>query len=396
MKYAIVNGRIVTPEAILEDYTVYIDGDRIVAIEPAHTATVDAADSGFEIIDARGCYAMPGMIDIHADYIEHMASPRPTSLMDFRFALRQSERELIAHGVTTMFHSLSILDSTDFVPSPIRSPAHTRRLIEMISDTHRSEHMIHHRFHARFEIDNLNRVDEIKSYIRERIVHLISFMDHTPGQGQYRNLEIYRATLKGYRNISDAEVDRIIEESRAREKLSLDAIGELAELAREHHIAVASHDDDSAAKLDLVSGFGATISEFPITMEVALRARALGMHTVAGAPNVLLGGSHSGNLSAGEAVLAGAVDVLCSDYYPAALLPAVFLLHREHGRSLPEMVRLVTLNPARAVLIDEETGSIENGKRADILLVNLLEDGSPYVARAIVAGVPVYSSEYRT
>lgn len=394
MKYAITNGRVVTPEAILDDHAVIIEGDRIVAIESSEKAST-ADDAGVEVIDARGGYVIPGMIDIHADYIEHMAAPRPTSVMDFRFALHQAERELVAHGVTTMYHSLAIYDFTEFTPSPIRSPGNTRKLIELISESHEAEHLIHHRFHARFEIDNLGRVEELKSYIDERRVHLISFMDHTPGQGQYRNLEIYRETLKGYRNVSDEEVDRIIAHSQAREKLSLETITELAGHAAAHGIAIASHDDDSAEKLDLVQMFGATISEFPITMEVAERARELGMHTVAGAPNVLLGGSHSGNLSAGEAVLAGVVDVLCSDYYPAALLAAVFALHREHGKPLAEMVRLVTLNPARAVLIDEETGSIETGKRADLLVVHQLEDETPYVARAIVAGRPVYASEYR-
>jgi alpha-D-ribose 1-methylphosphonate 5-triphosphate diphosphatase len=389
--HAIINGRIITPDSIIDDNAVIIDGDRIVEIVPGSIARANADRT----IDARGAWVMPGMIDIHADYIEHMAAPRPTSIMDFRFALHQAERELITHGVTTMFHSLAIYDFTEFVPSPIRSPDNTRKLIELISESHGAEHIIHHRFHARFEIDNLNRVDELVSYIDERRVHRISFMDHTPGQGQYRNLEIYRKTLKGYRNVSDKEVDRIIAHSQGREKLSLDAISELALHAADHGIAVASHDDDSAEKLDLVRAFGATISEFPITMEVAVRARELGMHTVAGAPNVLLGGSHSGNLSAGEAVLAGAVDVLCSDYYPAALLAAVFQLHRQHGRPLEEMVELVTCNPARAVLIDDEVGSIEPGKRADLLVVDQLADGTPYVSDAIVAGTPVFSCTYR-
>jgi len=397
MNYEITNGRVVTPEAVLENHTVLVEDGLIADILPNGDVRSGHDDNGswYERIDADGAWVIPGMIDIHADYIEHMAAPRPTSVMDFRFALHQAERELIAHGVTTMYHSLAIYDYTEFMPSPIRSPENTKRLIDLIARSHDAEHLIHHRFHARFEIDNLNRVEELKGYIRDRRVHLISFMDHTPGQGQYRNLEIYRKTLKGYRNVSDEEVDRIIEHSRSREKLSLDAITELAQYAADNGIAVASHDDDSAEKLDLVKMFGATISEFPITIDVAERARELGMHTVAGAPNVLLGGSHSGNLSAGEAVLAGAVDVLCSDYYPAALLAAVFALHRKHGRPLEEMVRLVTINPARAVLIHKETGSIEAGKRADLLVVRELDDGTPYVARAIVAGKPVYTSEYR-
>jgi alpha-D-ribose 1-methylphosphonate 5-triphosphate diphosphatase len=387
----LTGGRIITPREVVENHALLIRNERIIDLVPAELVSEAAA----EVIDVDGAYIMPGIIDIHADYIEHMAAPRPTSMMDFRLALRESERELITHGVTTMYHSLAIYDFTEFMPSPVRHPDHTRRLIGLIDSTRHSEHLIRHRFHARFEIDNLNRVAELEEYIREGTVHLISFMDHTPGQGQYRNLEIYRKTLKGYRNLSDHEVDAIILKSKSREKLTLHAIAELAQLAAEHGIAVASHDDDSLEKLTLVRGFGATISEFPITLEVALAARELGMHAVAGAPNVLLGGSHSGNLSAAEAVLAGAVDVLCSDYYPASLLHAVFQLHHEQGHYLPDMVNLVTRNPAAAVLADEELGSVEAGKRADLLIVDLLEDGTPAVTGAFVDGVYVYSSVYR-
>ena len=392
--YRITGGRIVTPERVLDGRDLLIEDDRIVGTILTGSDT-PGEKAVTELIDAEGGYVLPGLIDIHADYIEHMAAPRPTSIMDFRFALREAERNLITHGVTTMFHSLAIYDFTEFVPSPIRAPENTRRLIDLIDATHRSPHMIHHRFHARFEIDNLGRVEELEQYIREGKVHLLSFMDHTPGQGQYRNLEIYRKTLKGYRNISDDEVDRIITHSQSREKLSLERIKELTDLAAAHGIAVASHDDDSLEKLELVRGFGTTISEFPITLEVARRARQMGMHTVAGAPNVLLGGSHSGNLSAAEAVFAGAVDILCSDYFPAALLEAVFQLHRSYGQSLPKAVSLVTLNPARAVRMENEIGSLEPDKRADVLVVREPEVGAPAVVRAFVSGVQVYQAQYR-
>lgn len=390
MNYALTNGNVITPDAILPGATVCIADGKIAALQ-SDTSGLD----GYRIVDVGGAWIMPGIVDIHADYVEHMAAPRPTSVMDFGFALRQAERELVAHGVTTMYHSLSIHDSLEFAPSSIRSPEMTQKLIGVIDAIHSDQHIIHHRFHARFEIDSVGRVEELRGYIRDGKVHLISFMDHTPGQGQYRDLEIYRKTLKGYRNISDAEVDQIISVSQARQKLSLEAITQLGAYAREHGIAVASHDDDSVEKLDLVQSFGATISEFPITLEVAQAARAAGMHTVAGAPNVLLGGSHSGNLSAGRAVQADAVDILCSDYYPASLLAAVFQLHHQTGHSLEQMVRLITLNPARAVFLDDQAGSIEVGKRADLLVVRELGDGSPYVAQTFVAGNLLYTSEYR-
>jgi alpha-D-ribose 1-methylphosphonate 5-triphosphate diphosphatase len=194
--------------------------------------------------------------------------------------------------------------------------------------------------------------------------------------------------------MGDAEVDKAIHHSINREKLALDGLAEIATLARARRIAVASHDDDTVEKIELVRGIGATISEFPITLEVARRARELGMHTVAGAPNVLLGRSHSGNLAAAEAVRDGCIDVLCSDYYPAALLHAVFVLARD-GLGMVEAVKLVTLNPARALYLDARVGSLAAGLRADLLVVEELEDGFPVVTTALVDGRRVLDVCYR-
>jgi len=393
-RFRLTNGRIVTTRRVLDDHDLIVVDERIRAIVPS-AATRRPTTHEERVIDVRGAYVMPGLIDIHADYIEHMAAPRPTALMDFRFALREAERELVTHGITTMFHSLALYARDEFAPSVVRTPDNTRRLIALIDESHHVEHLIRHRCHARFEIDNLARVDELAEYVRNGKIHLLSFMDHTPGQGQYRDLDVFRKTLKGYRYLSDEEVDRIVAESQARAKLDGDTIRALIELAKRNGIAVASHDDDTVARVDSVRGLGATISEFPITLDVARHARAVGMHAVAGAPNVLLGGSHSGNLSAAAAVVAGAVDVLCSDYFPAALLKAVFRLHDEHDVDLAAAVALATHNAACAVRIDREVGSLEPGKRADVLVVEVLSDGSPAVTRAFVDGVPVYTSEYR-
>lgn len=384
-----VNGRIVTPEATLDGYALVVDGDRVRAVAPDGIAGVG------DVVDVGGAFILPGFIDIHADYIERMAAPRPTSVLDFTLALREAERELVAHGITTMFHSLSMYKQGDFGTSPMRSAENTRRLMELVADSHARQHLIRHRIHARFEIDNLERVPELEAYIREKKIHLISFMDHTPGQGQFRSIEGYRKMLRGYRNLSDAELDDIVKSWQGREKLGSEAIAELAALAASHGLAVASHDDDTVEKIELVRSYGAGISEFPITLEVAKAARAVGMHAVAGAPNILLGGSHSGNLSAADAILDGAVDVLCSDYFPASLLHAVFKMHRDHGLPLHGMVNLVSANAAKAVGLAEETGALRAGLKADFLVVDLLDDGFPVVATAYVDGKEVLRTRYR-
>ncbi|CRK82201.1 phosphonate metabolism protein PhnM [Neobacillus massiliamazoniensis] len=392
--YLITNGHIVTEAAILEGFDLLIKDDRIEKIAFRGEMPIDET---LEVIDAAGGYISPGFIDLHSDYIENMAAPRPTSLMNFYLSLREAEKELIAHGITTMYHSLSLYKFTEYVHKPIREPENVKKFIDLIEQSHTNSHLVRHRFHARFEIDNVNEVDNLKAYIAENKVHLISFMDHTPGQGQYRDLEVYRHTVRGYNDISisDDEIDRIITKHMTKEKLAIDAMRDIAQAAMENNIAIASHDDDTIEKLELVKSFGAQISEFPITMEIAKKAKEQGMSTLAGAPNVLLGGSHSGNLSAAEAIQEGAIDILCSDYYPAAMLHAIFEMNKTYGQDLAEMFRLVTINPAKAVKLDHEIGSIKEGKKADLLIIEKIQHDFPVITTVMVDGKLIQKTNYR-
>ncbi|MGK7377055.1 phosphonate metabolism protein PhnM [Planococcus sp. 1R117A] len=390
--YIIHNGKIITETTILEGHAVVVEGETIqeIILEQQVRNYPDA-----QLIDANGGFISPGFIDIHSDYIETIASPRPTSMMNFDISLREAEKILISHGITTMFHSLSFYKEDIFSHKPMRNPNNIQRMVDAIDATHNRLHLIRHRLHARFEIDNIDEVGQLVRNIEDGKVHLLSFMDHTPGQGQYRNLEVYRDTLKGYRDISDADVNVLIAERQSTEFLTTEKIKEVADIALARGIAVASHDDDDFKKLDLVKSFGTTISEFPITLEVAMKAKQLGLYTIAGAPNVMLGGSHSGNLSAAEAIGHGCMDILCSDYYPSALLHAVFDLHEKYGNDLHAMFMMVTLNPAKAVQLDHELGSIQPGKKADILVIERMEDGYPMLTATMVNGVLITTTNYR-
>ncbi len=383
----------ITEETILEGYAVVVEGDHIQAIIPEESINeYKAADH----INANGGYISPGFIDIHSDYIETIASPRPTSMMDFHISLREAEKILISHGITTMFHSLSFYREDVFTHKPMRYPENVQRMVDAIAATHNELHLIRHRLHARFEIDNVSEVDRLIQNINDDKVHLLSFMDHTPGQGQYRDLEVYRQTLQGYRALSDDDVQTIILERQNMKCLSIDQIKEIADIALAKGIAVASHDDDNVEKLDLVASFGTTISEFPITLDIAKKARELGLKTIAGAPNVMLGGSHSGNLSAAEAIAENSIDILCSDYYPAALLHAIFTLSESYSNDLHEMFMKVTLNPAKAVRMDGEIGSIKAGKKADIIIIERMDDGYPMLTATMVNGALITTTNYRT
>jgi alpha-D-ribose 1-methylphosphonate 5-triphosphate diphosphatase len=389
----LTNGQIITEFQVLQGYDVWLSGNTIDAIVPHGERSHAQATT---VIDVNGGWVAPGLIDLHSDYIEFMAAPRPSVMLDFQLSLRETEKQLIGHGITMMYHSLSLWANDLFEYKPIRDPKNVYKLVDAIHDTHTSKHLLRHRFHARFEIDNVEGTEQLIRLIREQKVHLVSFMDHTPGQGQFRNLEMYRYTLKGYRGaLSDAELDGIIATHQNKDKLTWSKIAEISALAAEYEISIASHDDDTTEKIDLVRSFGTTLSEFPITMEVAEYARLQGMATMAGAPNVLLGGSHSGNLNAAEAIKKQAIDILCSDYFPAGLLNAVFKMHHQHGLELHDAFKLVTINPARAVGIDREFGSVASGKRADLIVLEQLDGHYPVVTNVLVDGKIVQTTNYR-
>ncbi len=388
---AIINGVIVTEQQFLKNHIVLVEDNLINAI--VHEADIDL--HGIEILDAKGGYVSPGFVDIHSDYIETIVSPRPTSVMSMNIGLRESERILMTHGITTIFHSLSYYGDDKYSHKAIRNPENVQKCVDAIYASHEEPHLIRHRLHARFEIDSIDQIPNLERNIKDGKVHLLSFMDHTPGQGQYRNLEIYKNIMRGYRSMSDQEANVLIQNQVDKAKMTFDDIERLSRLAIEHNIAVASHDDDDVAKLQLVQSYGTTISEFPITLDVAKEAKKMGMQTIAGAPNILNGGSHSGNLSASEAIQAQVIDIICSDYYPPAMLHGIFELSKQYDEDLHRLFQLVTINPARAVNLDHEIGSIEVGKKADILIIEQMEDGYPVVTTTMVDGNIIMQTNYR-
>lgn len=380
----IKNGRIVTPNEVIEGKSLLIEDGCIYDI-CEFDGTAD------KVIDAHGRYVMPGFIDIHSDKVEKVVNPRPTAVFDFELGLKEVEKELLQQGITTIFHSFSIYENAMLGTSLLRTKENVGKMAELISDLHNRQHLIHHRCHLRLEIDNLEVYDIAKDMMARNLISEISFMDHTPGQGQYKDLDVYRRS--GYKcdGMTDEE---ILNWHKNRPKLTFDQMKELAELAHSKNITVASHDDDTIEKLEMNKEIGVDISEFPITIDVAKEAKKKGFYTIVGAPNILLGGSHSGNMSAADAILNGCADILCSDYYPQAMLHSIFIMHHKYGVSIPEMVNKVSLNPAKAARIDKEYGSLEKGKRADILIVDEL-DGYPVTTHVLVDGRTTSRVEYR-
>jgi len=387
---AIENGKIVTPNEIIEGKVLFIDGDRIKGF-------ADGASGAHKVVDAHGRYIMPGLIDVHSDKIEQYIQPRPTSQMDFEFALKVCERDLLSAGITTMYHSLSLFKDEIFGKWTFRSVKNVQKMADLIANIHLRNHLIRHRLHLRIEIDNFEALGVVRVMIDQGRAHLISFMDHTPGQGQYGDLAIYHDAITKYngKEIGALGFDGVLEYHKKKATLSFEQLSELAAFAHENGISVASHDDDTEKKLALNKSIGVDVSEFPITLDAAKSAKAHGFYTVVGAANILRNGSHSGNLSAAEAILEDCADIICSDYCPAAILHSIFLMHTKHGVPLQQMVNRATLNPAKAMRTDNDYGSVEPGKKADLLIADVL-DGYPVITHVFVDGRTTYRVEYRS
>ncbi|ANY67818.1 alpha-D-ribose 1-methylphosphonate 5-triphosphate diphosphatase [Paenibacillus sp. BIHB 4019] len=347
----------------------------------------NSGSAALEIIEEDSCYVLPGLIDIHCDAIEKEVQPRPNTLFPLSMSLLEFERKLPLHGITTMYHSLSL-----GVGLSLRGEHLLTQMVELIRSYREQRSVVRNLIHLRYEISYLPGLPIVKRYVDEGAIDYLSFMDHSPGQGQYRQPGSFERYVMKNQSVSIDEVNAIVAElMENRRQIDWSGLEELGKLAVQRGISVASHDDDSSERVDQLKGCGVSISEFPITLETALYAVQQGLHVCVGAPNIVRGGSHDKNLSAAEAIGMGAADIICSDYHPSALLHAIFKLADEGIAALPAAVRTATLAPAEALGIASEVGSLEQGKAADLVIVDRYE-GHPWVKRTIVGGKTVYTA----
>ena len=372
--------RIVLPDREIARGALHLREGRIAAI-------VEGAGPA-EAIRLPGLRAFPGIIDLHGDMLERELHPRPGANIPPDLALFELDKKLAANGITTAYAAISFAWHKDDV---FRSEDLARELMALVNE--RRPHLLtDHYVHARFEITNPEAGDVLHDTVNKGHVHLVSVMDHTPGQGQYRNIEAYVQFSVQWtrdklgRDVTEEDVYAYIESAQERPK-AWDAVRSIARVAPQHGLALASHDDDTPQKIDFMHSLGFTISEFPVSLAAGQRAKELGFHVVMGAPNALRGASHSGNLSAGEAVAAGIVDTLATDYYPPAMLHAVYALEQRGVLPAREGIKLVAGNPADALGLHDR-GVIAEGKRADLCLVD--ERLRPRVRATFRAGVPIY------
>ncbi|MGV6874144.1 alpha-D-ribose 1-methylphosphonate 5-triphosphate diphosphatase [Pseudochelatococcus sp. B33] len=371
---------IVLADRVIKRGAVRIEDGWIAEIREAPVAGADFTGGGRLLL--------PGFIDMHGDMIEKEVEPRPNVRMPLELGIYELDKRLATSGVTTAYAALSF--NAGNIQGHIRSEDNTRWLIETLTAM-KGELLVDHRVHARFEITFPRARGVVETLLKQGALDLISLMDHTPGQGQYRDIEKHIAYIAAARKISTAEAAEIVSRRIAqREEAgdSLEAVRGLVGLAREHGVVLASHDDDSAEKVALLHGLGVAISEFPVTIEAAVEARRLGLATAMGAPNALRGLSYSGNLSAREAFAAGLLDILASDYHPPAILPAVLALGETASGGLPAAAALASANPAAALGLSDR-GRIGEGLRADLVIA---ERGRiPRVRATLREGRPIWS-----
>jgi len=315
--------------------------------------------------DLEGDYLLPGLVELHTDNLEKYMNPRPGVDWPPASAVLAHDAQIVAAGITTVFDALAIGDVNPKGDRMRQLPIMQQAIAQAEQRGHtRAEH----RLHLRCEISHEQTLDVFNQLVESPLVRMVSVMDHSPGQRQFAKMEKYREYYQGKYHLSDAEMEAFIEKQIANSRrYSDDYRRAIAEECRQRTLAIASHDDATVEHARESANYGMSIAEFPTTVEAASVSHQLGLKVLMGAPNIVRGGSHSGNVAAADLAAHGVLDILSSDYYPSSLLQAVRVLADEsEGYDLPRAVRTVSLAPAQAVGLDDR-GEIRMGLRADLV-----------------------------
>ena len=345
----------------------------------------DGSSSVSGAIDLDGDYLLPGLIELHTDNFERHLMPRPKTRWPELPALLGHDAEVAAAGITTVYDALGVGDPD---PDAMRGQDMATVLQALKHGLDRDLLRADHKLHIRCELPAENALTLFKPFESHPLVGLISLMDHTPGQRQWMDIEQARIYYTGKKGWSDERFARaVIEAQQMQERFAIPHRRYVVEYARSQGIPLASHDDTFQMHIDEAQSEGVAISEFPTRVEAAQAARNAGISIIMGAPNIVRGGSHSGNVSAMHLAKLGLLDTLSSDYVPASLMMAAFRLVSEGGFELPDAIAIVTRNPARSVGLDDR-GELAPGLRADLVQVHLAKD-QPVVRAVWRAGVRV-------
>ncbi|WP_425914286.1 alpha-D-ribose 1-methylphosphonate 5-triphosphate diphosphatase [Pseudomonas sp. GWSMS-1] len=359
----LTNARIVTAEYEFVGTLVLREG-LIAQVEEGVSGLPQAQNLG-------GDYLLPGLVELHTDNLEKYMSPRPGVDWPSTSAVLTHDAQIVSAGITTVFDALAIGDINPRGKRMQQLPA----MLEAIAEASRAGlTRADHRLHLRCELCHPDSLAVFRDLVEHPLVQLVSVMDHSPGQRQFAKEDKYREYYMGKYHLSEAEMDAFIKEQVANSiEFSDRHRRAIVEDCHARGLSVASHDDATLAHVQESAGYGMSIAEFPTTLEAAKASHELGLKVLMGAPNIVRGGSHSGNIAAAELARHGVLDILSSDYYPASLLQAAFLLAaQDNSYDLPRAIATVSRLPAHAAGLHDR-GEIRVGLRADLLQARLHE-----------------------
>jgi alpha-D-ribose 1-methylphosphonate 5-triphosphate diphosphatase len=367
----LTHARLILPDAEITGTIILRDG-RIADIQPGPAHHANA-------VDCEGDVIIPGVVDVHTDNLERQVQPRANARWPSVSAFLSHDAQCAAAGVTTVLDALCLGD-LGFDQGRDQTFHDGVRDLTALHDQPfmKAEHLLH----LRCELPARDMPGLLESVADHPLIAMVSLMDHSPGVGQYRDLARYRAMRIKQTRMTDAEVEvRILKLQAQRAELRERQRRLVIDRFAGRNIPLASHDDEDASEVRRNAEDGIRVSEFPVTMEAALEAARIGVGVIAGSPNIVRGGSHSGNVAAMDLVRAGAVHVLASDYVPPALIEAAFLVADEIG--MPRAIASITSAPAAMCNLTDR-GSLAPGLRGD--LVRISRYGAMPVVRQVWRG----------
>ena len=357
------NARLVLPDEVING-SIILSGDSI--------KEIDHGNSMHPIgIDCAGDYLMPGLIEMHTDNLEKYIVPRPGIYWPSALAaIIAHDNQVFNSGITTVFDSIALgfVDSEE-VRTNILDKSVEAVKQAVVKRILKADHYLH----MRCELPSATVYDSFCSYAEEPLLRLVSVMDHTPGQRQWRDLSKWRTFHKDKKWTDEDAGDIVKQRSSLQERYAAENRARIVKTCVEKGIPVASHDDTLPEHCQEARDSGITISEFPTTMPAARKAKELSMSTIMGAPNMVRGESHSGNVSAQHLAEHELLDGFSSDFMPISLLHAAFELNRRLEIELHKALATVTWNIAEMVHLNDR-GSLEVGKKADLLRVRKVDD----------------------
>jgi alpha-D-ribose 1-methylphosphonate 5-triphosphate diphosphatase len=359
----LTNANLILEDEVVRGTIVLRDG-LIAAIDQGSTSLPGAEDVG-------GDFIAPGIIEMHTDNMEKHFVPRPGAYWPNHLAAAiANDAQMAAAGITTVYDSICCGFNSG--KKDFRSVILPQIVTALEHGIEQKAFRVEHYLHLRCELPSENILEEIGFYLDRPILRLASLMDHTPGQRQWRNLEDLKTynTGSGEQTVEEFEVE-VAKRMATGAELFARNWPIVVEMLKERSIPLATHDDTTKQDVDLGVNAGVRISEFPTTMEAASYARDCGMKTVAGAPNIVRGGSHSGGVSAAELTVNGHLDGLSSDYVPSSLLQAVMRLYLDYDLALPKAMAMVTSNMADMLGLSDR-GRLQPGLRADVLRIGMI------------------------